>query len=30
MSSMLTPLGRAGTAVDAAGGTFFLCSPWSN
>ena len=30
MSSMLIPLGRAGTAVEAAGGVFFLCSPWSN
>jgi 3-oxoacyl-[acyl-carrier protein] reductase len=30
MSSMLIPLGRPGTAVEAAGGIFFLCSPWSN
>jgi 3-oxoacyl-[acyl-carrier protein] reductase len=30
MSSMLIPLGRPGTAVEAAGGVFFLCSPWSN
>ena len=31
MSSMLIPLGRAGHgAVEAAGGVFFLCSPWSN
>ncbi len=30
VSSMLIPLGRAGTAVEAAGGVFFLCSPWSN
>jgi 3-oxoacyl-[acyl-carrier protein] reductase len=30
MSSMLIPLGRAGTAEEAAGGVFFLCSPWSN
>jgi 3-oxoacyl-[acyl-carrier protein] reductase len=30
MSSMLIPLGRAGTAQEAAGGVFFLCSPWSN
>jgi 3-oxoacyl-[acyl-carrier protein] reductase len=27
---MLTPLGRAGTPAEAAGGVFFLCSPWSN
>jgi 3-oxoacyl-[acyl-carrier protein] reductase len=30
MSTMLIPLGRAGTAEEAAGGVFFLCSPWSN
>jgi 3-oxoacyl-[acyl-carrier protein] reductase len=24
------PLGRRGTAAEAAGGVFFLCSPWSN
>jgi 3-oxoacyl-[acyl-carrier protein] reductase len=24
------PLGRAGTPEEAAGGVFFLCSPWSN
>jgi 3-oxoacyl-[acyl-carrier protein] reductase len=30
MSSMLIPLGRPGTAQEAAGGIFFLCSPWSN
>jgi 3-oxoacyl-[acyl-carrier protein] reductase len=30
MSAMLIPLGRAGTAEEAAGGVFFLCSPWSN
>jgi 3-oxoacyl-[acyl-carrier protein] reductase len=30
MSPMLIPLGRPGTAVEAAGGVFFLCSPWSN
>jgi len=30
MSSMLIPLGRPGTAEEAAGGVFFLCSPWSN
>src|SRR5690348_5132647 len=26
----LIPLGRAGTPAEAAGGVFFLCSPWSN
>jgi 3-oxoacyl-[acyl-carrier protein] reductase len=30
MASMLIPLGRPGTAEEAAGGIFFLCSPWSN
>jgi 3-oxoacyl-[acyl-carrier protein] reductase len=30
MSSYVIPLGRPGTAVEAAGGVFFLCSPWSN
>ena len=30
MASMLIPLGRPGTAAEAAGGVFFLCSPWSN
>jgi 3-oxoacyl-[acyl-carrier protein] reductase len=30
MASMLIPLGRAGTPAEAAGGVFFLCSPWSN
>ena len=30
MSSFFIPLGRPGTAVEAAGGVFFLCSPWSN
>jgi 3-oxoacyl-[acyl-carrier protein] reductase len=30
MASMLIPLGRPGTAQEAAGGVFFLCSPWSN
>jgi 3-oxoacyl-[acyl-carrier protein] reductase len=30
MAAMLIPLGRAGTAEEAAGGVFFLCSPWSN
>ncbi|HEU0316370.1 MAG TPA: SDR family oxidoreductase [Solirubrobacteraceae bacterium] len=30
MVSMLIPLGRPGTPEEAAGGVFFLCSPWSN
>ena len=30
MASMMIPLGRAGTPEEAAGGIFFLCSPWSN
>ena len=30
MVTMLIPLGRAGTPNEAAGGVFFLCSPWSN
>jgi 3-oxoacyl-[acyl-carrier protein] reductase len=30
MASMLIPLGRTGTSEEAAGGVFFLCSPWSN
>jgi 3-oxoacyl-[acyl-carrier protein] reductase len=30
LSSMVIPLGRPGTAQEAAGGVFFLCSPWSN
>jgi 3-oxoacyl-[acyl-carrier protein] reductase len=30
MKSMLIPLGRGGTPQEAAGGVFFLCSPWSN
>jgi 3-oxoacyl-[acyl-carrier protein] reductase len=30
MASMLIPLGRPGTTAEAAGGVFFLCSPWSN
>ncbi len=30
MLSMLIPLGRAGTPQEAAGGVFFLCSPWAN
>ena len=30
MASMLIPLGRPGTPEEAAGGIFFLCSPWAN
>lgn len=30
MATMLIPLGRPGTPEEAAGGIFFLCSPWSN
>ena len=30
MASMLIPIGRPGTPEEAAGGVFFLCSPWSN
>jgi 3-oxoacyl-[acyl-carrier protein] reductase len=30
IATMLIPLGRAGTPEEAAGGVFFLCSPWSN
>jgi 3-oxoacyl-[acyl-carrier protein] reductase len=30
MSQMLIPLGRAAAPQEAAGGVFFLCSPWSN
>jgi len=30
MSSMLIPLGRPASPQEAAGGVFFLCSPWSN
>jgi 3-oxoacyl-[acyl-carrier protein] reductase len=30
MASMVIPLGRPGTPEEAAGGVFFLCSPWSN
>jgi 3-oxoacyl-[acyl-carrier protein] reductase len=29
-ATMLIPLGRPGTPQEAAGGVFFLCSPWSN
>src|SRR5436190_12936471 len=30
MGAMVIPLGRPGTPDEAAGGVFFLCSPWSN
>ncbi|HVL31639.1 MAG TPA: SDR family NAD(P)-dependent oxidoreductase [Solirubrobacteraceae bacterium] len=30
MASLVIPLGRPGTPQEAAGGVFFLCSPWSN
>jgi 3-oxoacyl-[acyl-carrier protein] reductase len=30
MAAMIIPLGRAATPEEAAGGVFFLCSPWSN
>ncbi|MDQ3678661.1 MAG: SDR family oxidoreductase [Actinomycetota bacterium] len=30
VASMVIPLGRSGTVEEAAGGVFFLCSPWSN
>jgi 3-oxoacyl-[acyl-carrier protein] reductase len=30
MAKMLIPIGRPGTPEEAAGGVFFLCSPWSN
>src|SRR5436189_365213 len=30
MGAMLIPLGRPGPPAEAAGGVFFLCSPWSN
>ena len=30
MSQMLIPIGRAAAPQEAAGGVFFLCSPWSN
>jgi 3-oxoacyl-[acyl-carrier protein] reductase len=30
MAAMLIPLGRPGTPEEAAGGVFFLCSPWAN
>ena len=30
MGAMIIPLGRPGEPFEAAGGVFFLCSPWSN
>ena len=30
MAAMVIPLGRPGTPEEAAGGIFYLCSPWSN
>jgi 3-oxoacyl-[acyl-carrier protein] reductase len=30
MGAMIIPLGRPGQPSEAAGGVFFLCSPWSN
>ncbi|MTD44202.1 SDR family oxidoreductase [Conexibacter sp. W3-3-2] len=30
MAAMMIPLGRPATVEEAAGGIFFLCSPWSN
>jgi 3-oxoacyl-[acyl-carrier protein] reductase len=30
MGAMLIPLGRPGTPEEAAGGVFFLCTPWAN
>jgi 3-oxoacyl-[acyl-carrier protein] reductase len=30
MAAAIIPLGRPGTTEEAAGGIFFLCSPWSN
>jgi 3-oxoacyl-[acyl-carrier protein] reductase len=30
MAALGVPLGRAGTPEEAAGGVFFLCSPWSD
>ncbi len=30
LGSMMIPLGRPGQPAEAAGGVFFLCTPWSN
>ena len=30
LAPMMIPIGRPGTPQEAAGGVFFLCSPWSN
>jgi 3-oxoacyl-[acyl-carrier protein] reductase len=30
MAAMMIPIGRPATPEEAAGGVFFLCSPWSN
>jgi 3-oxoacyl-[acyl-carrier protein] reductase len=30
MAPMMIPIGRPGSPQEAAGGVFFLCSPWSN
>ena len=30
LAPMMIPLGRPGSPAEAAGGVFFLCSPWSN
>jgi 3-oxoacyl-[acyl-carrier protein] reductase len=30
MAAMVIPIGRPGSPQEAAGGVFFLCSPWSN
>jgi 3-oxoacyl-[acyl-carrier protein] reductase len=30
MATFVIPIGRPGTPEEAAGGVFFLCSPWSN
>ncbi len=30
MAAMIIPIGRPATPEEAAGGVFFLCSPWSN
>jgi len=30
LAAALIPVGRPGTPEEAAGGVFFLCSPWAN